>query len=584
MKDLLKFLTCGSVDDGKSTLLGKMLYDGRMIPQDVAKKLQSDSQSTEDMDYALLLDGLQAEREQGITIDVAYRYFQSEHRSFIVADTPGHWEYTPNMAVGASFAELAVILVDSTSGILPQTKRHLEICSFMGIRHFVFAVNKMDLVDYEEAVFADISQELALLQENIPCDSWEVLAVSAKQGDNIYHSSKNMPWYKGAPLISYLESVEVQRHSDEDFFVFPVQRVCRGENFRGLQGEVAQGQVKVGEKLHIYPSGEEVFLKNILEYDKALEETSVGMAVTLQVDREVDCSRGSVLSTRTDLSTEEHFSCKLLWLSEENLQIGQSYLLKLGTKTVPVVISKVDGDTVGKNCFCHCDITLGGTLCYGTHELCPSLGRFVLIHRVSKNTCGCGVITGVSGEDAMEITREIRSKQKKQQPRTLWFTGLSGAGKSTLTTALEQGLLARGKHSMLLDGDNVRQGLCADLGFSPEDRRENIRRIAECCKLLNDAGLVVLVAVISPYSADRAMAKSILGESFVEIYVNTPLTVCEQRDPKGLYQKARTGEIPEFTGVSSPYEAPKSPDFVVDTEGKSPKDSVEEILSWLSEE
>lgn len=603
MKKLLKFLTCGSVDDGKSTLLGHLLYKGKMIYADQERKLQLDSHlrsNLNDLDYSLLLDGLQDEREQGITIDVAYRYFHSEKRSFIVADTPGHEEYTRNMAVGASFADLSVILVDCRKGVLSQTKRHLEICSFMGIEHFIFALNKMDLCQYDESIFQEISLELHKIMDKISHNSLKIIPVSAKMGDNLSELSPNMTWYQGESLLSYLESISISETMKKDTFVFPVQRVCRPDlDFRGFQGEIAQGSVKTGDKIVIYPTLQETTIKQIFCGDKHLMKAYQGMPVTLQLEDEVDCSRGSVITCGKNLENTDSFTCKMLWMDDISVEIGQSYLMKLATSTIPVHITQIHGEAetdsskensqiiVKKNQIFSCDISTGPFITCGTFDECPTLSRFILIDRMSKNTVSCGIITRIFQKNSnlclfsTAIHREIRENQKNQKAQTLWFTGLSASGKSTLANAVEKHLVSEGKHTMLLDGDNIRMGLCRDLGFSPSERQENIRRIAETAKLMNDAGLVVLVAAISPYENDRQMARDIVGEGFIEIFVSTPLEECEKRDIKQLYSKARAGEILDFTGISSPYEKPVSPDIIVNTLECTIQNSVENIVQQL---
>lgn len=603
MKDLLKFITCGSVDDGKSTLIGHMLYDAKLLFADQARALELDSKVGSrggEIDYSLLLDGLMAEREQGITIDVAYRYFTTEKRSFIVADTPGHEEYTRNMAVGASFADLAVILVDATKGVLVQTKRHARICSLMGIRHFVFAVNKMDLIQFDKHVFDTMKREVKRLMSEFNWDTLEVIPVSATEGDNITEGSSHSIWYSGKPLLTYLEEVEIQDYKEETVFYFPVQRVSRPDHtFRGFQGQIESGSIRKGATVTIFPSKEKAGVKKLLLGDREVEEAAEGSPVTLQLDREVDCSRGCVIANDTELIVNNMLNVTIFWMDDVKLVAGKNYDIKIGTKLLPATVMsikyKIDvnsgehlpADELYKNEIASCDIFVSSKIVFETFAKSKALGGLILIDRISNMTSACGIVehslrrgNNVTWQN-MDITREIRSVQKNQQPLTLWFTGLSGSGKSTLANEVEKRLVSMGKHTMLLDGDNVRMGLNKNLGFKEQDRIENIRRIAEVAKLMNDAGLIVLTSFISPFRSDRQNAREIIGDGFIEIYVNTPLEECEKRDIKGLYQKARKGEIPNFTGVSSPYEAPAHPELIVDTSKQSVEECVEQILELL---
>ncbi|MDO5291440.1 MAG: adenylyl-sulfate kinase [bacterium] len=604
MLSLLKFITCGSVDDGKSTLIGHMLYDAKLIFADQEKALELDSKvgsRNGDIDYSLLLDGLMAEREQGITIDVAYRYFTTEKRSFIVADTPGHEEYTRNMAVGASFADLAVILVDASQGVLLQTKRHTRICALMGIKHIVFAINKMDLIDYNPNEFAHIEKELRLLCAEFEFDSIYTIPVSATEGDNITSYSDRMPWYKGISLLNYLETVDVHEKEDGEGFVMPVQRVSRPDyTFRGFQGQIASGSVEVGQEVTVLPSQEKANVKSILVTDREENQAFCGQAVTIQLDKEVDVSRGCVLQTKNELHVGTMFSASLLWMDDVRLVPGKNYLLKLGTMRVPAIVMNIkyrvdvnegthkQAEYLYKNEIAECEISVGNKIAYDLFKNNRELGSFILIDRVSNMTAACGVIEQPLKRDGnikwqqMDITREIRAKQKNQKPFTLWFTGLSGSGKSTLANEIEKRLVVMGKHTMSLDGDNIRFGLNRNLGFKEQDRIENIRRIAEVSKLMNDAGLIVTTSFISPYERDRQNAKEIIGEeNYLEVHVSTPLKECEKRDVKGLYKKACNGEIPHFTGVSSPYEEPSAPYITVDTSEKTIEECVEYIMDEL---
>nr|WP_296190203.1 adenylyl-sulfate kinase [uncultured Anaerobutyricum sp.] len=604
MNSLLKFITCGSVDDGKSTLIGHMLYDAKLLFADQKRSLELDSKVGSRggaIDYSLLLDGLIAEREQGITIDVAYRYFTTKNRSFIVADTPGHEEYTRNMAVGASFAELAVILVDATHGVLTQTKRHTRICSLMGIEHFVFAVNKMDLINYDIDRFEKITREIKMMIAEYDYKSIKILPVSATEGDNITSKSKKILWYEGEPLLAYLENIQIHNDSVEQGFTMPVQRVCRPDRtFRGFQGQIESGKIKVGDEITALPSNEKANVKTILDAGKEVTESSRGHAVTICLDSEVDISRGCVLVHNAKPKTGNLFTTNLLWMDDSPLVAGKNYLLKLGTKMTPAVImnikykidvntgNEVYSDTIYKNEIAVCDIAVSEKIVFEKFKNNHTLGSMILIDRITNMTSACGVITHALRRTnnliwhEMDITREFRAQQKRQTPKTIWITGLSGSGKSTLANEIEKRLVALGKHTMLLDGDNVRMGLNKNLGFKEADRIENIRRIAEVSKLMNDAGLLVITSFISPYVRDRRNAREIIGkENFIEIYVSTPVNECEKRDVKGLYKKARAGEIPDFTGISSPYEAPEHPEITIDTTGKSLADSVNYIIEQL---
>lgn len=603
MKSLLKFITCGSVDDGKSTLIGHMLYDAKLLFADQEKTLQLDSKvgSREgEIDYSLLLDGLMAEREQGITIDVAYRYFTTDIRSFIVADTPGHEQYTRNMAVGASFADLAVILVDATQGVLIQTKRHARICSLMGIGHIVLAVNKMDLIRYDKHRFNEIKKEFLSFTADYGFESIEIIPVSATEGDNITKKSSNTSWYEGLPLLPYLEQIDVRGDSRDDGFIMPVQRVSRpNHTFRGFQGQIESGIINVGDEIVLLPGNEKAKVESIHVTDKSTESAISGQPVTIQLDREVDVSRGCVLVKDKDLKIADMFTATILWMDDRELITGRNYLVKIGTKTLPAMVMsikhKIDISTgkhiqaerLFKNEMATCDISLSENMVFDKFKNNKSIGSLILIDRITNMTSACGTIdhalrrsTNVIWQNT-DISREIRAKQKDQKPITLWFTGLSGSGKSTLTNEVEKRLVAMGRHTMLLDGDNVRHGLNKNLGFKEVDRIENIRRVAEVAKLMNEAGLITLTSFISPYEEDRENARTIIGDNFIEIFVSTPLEVCEKRDNKGLYKKARAGEIPNFTGISSPYEKPKSPEITIDTSNCSIEKSTNRIMKQI---
>ena len=602
MKGLLKFITCGSVDDGKSTLIGHMLYDAKLLFADQEKALELDSKVGSrggEIDYSLLLDGLIAEREQGITIDVAYRYFTTSKRSFIVADTPGHEEYTRNMAVGASFADLAIILCDATKGIITQTKRHARICSLMGVKHIVLAVNKMDLIDYDEARFEAIQKDFINLTKDFQFETLQAIPVSATIGDNVTKNSEHTPWYEGLALLSYLENIDVLTERNNDAFVMPVQRVSRPDHtFRGFQGQVS-GTIQVGDEIRTLPSNERAKIKSIYVTDKETTVAVDGQPVTLQLDREVDVSRGCVLTTANTIEVADLFSAQILWMDDQSLQQGKNYFVKIGTKIIPGTVvairhkvdinsgEQIEAQTITKNELVTCEIALAEKIVFDTFERNEELGSLILIDRVSNMTSACGVITAAIDRtenvffQETTITRQVRAEQKGQKPLTLWFTGLSGSGKSTLANEVEKRLVVQGYHTMLLDGDNVRLGLNKDLSFDEAGRVENIRRIAEVSKLMNDAGIITLTSFISPYERERQNAKQIIGEAYIEIYVSTPLEVCEERDVKGLYEKARAAQIPNFTGISSPYEVPTNPTITIDTSNLSLEDATDYLVKEI---
>lgn len=601
--DLLKFITCGSVDDGKSTLIGHMLYDAKLIFADQKKALELDSKVGSNdgrIDYSLLLDGLMAEREQGITIDVAYRYFTTDRRSFIVADTPGHEEYTRNMAVGASFAALSVILVDAGKGVLLQTRRHARICALMGIRHFVFAVNKMDLVRYDSSRFQKIKKDIRMLMSEFDYKTIKIIPVSATEGDNITVRSEKMPWYTGPSLLLYLETVDVSEEDSNVGFVMPVQRVCRpNHEFRGFQGQISSGSISVGDTVTVLPSGEQAKIKDILQGFDHVEKSTGGYGVTIQLDSEIDVSRGCVMVKDSSLTVGNLFTASILWMDDTDLTAGKSFLLKLGTAQVPAVVMKilhkidvnsgeaVDAEKLSKNELAQCEISVGSRIVFDEFSNNRDLGALILIDRVTNMTAACGVVLHENSRENnltwqnLDITRELRQAHLGQKAFTIWMTGLSGAGKSTIANELEKRLFAMGKHTMILDGDNIRIGLNKNLGFSQQDRIENIRRIAEVSKLMNDAGLIVITSFISPYREDRRNAKKIIGDCFAEVYVSTPIEECERRDVKGLYKAAKEGKIADFTGITSPYEIPENPDITVDTSSHTLEECVEQILGKL---
>lgn len=607
-KSLLRFLTCGSVDDGKSTLIGRLLYDTKLLFEDQVATLARDSRkwgtAGDDLDFALLVDGLAAEREQGITIDVAYRFFATEKRKFIVADTPGHEQYTRNMATGASNSDLAVILVDARQGILTQTRRHSFIVSLLGIRHVVLAVNKIDLVDFSQEAFARIEAEYRALTAGLGFETLTAIPLSARHGDNVLVSSARTPWYGGPSLVRYLETVEVERDARRAPFRLPVQWVNRPDlDFRGFCGTIASGSVAPGDEVAVLPSGRTSRVKDIVTADGNLLRAVAGQAVTLTLEDEVDVSRGDILAAATarpQLSDE--ISADVIWMAEEPLQPGRPYLLKLGTRTVGASVSSVRSRTdvntyqpeparaLGLNEVGEVHLALRDPLAFDPFNEIQGTGAFILIDRMSNQTVGAGMVraglrraTNVHWQD-MKVSRAARAALKRQKPAVLWFTGLSGAGKSTIATLVDQKLHAASRHTYVLDGDNIRHGLNRDLGFSDADRAENIRRVAEVAKLLADAGLIVLVSFISPFKEDRRFARDLLAEGeFVEIHVDTPLAVAEQRDVKGLYKKAREGLIPNFTGIDSAYEVPENPEIHLRAAEDTAEALSDQVIAYLAE-
>jgi bifunctional enzyme CysN/CysC len=603
-KGLLRFITCGSVDDGKSTLLGRLLYDAGTVPDDQLAALARDSRRLHAdagaaLDFALLTDGLDAEREQGITIDVAYRYFHTARRSFIVADCPGHEQYTRNMATGASNAELAVVLVDARKGLLPQTRRHTYICALLGIRQVVLAVNKMDLVDCDEAVYREISKAYRALAQTLGIASVECLPVIAPGGDNVGARSACMPWYRGPSLLELLESADAAPARAADFRM-PVQWVNRpDQSFRGYAGTICGGRVARGDEVVVQPGVQRAHIERILTADGELASASDGQAVTLCLDREIDVSRGDVIAdARHPAPVADQFACHLLWLGDAALLPNRTYWLKLGTRTVNARVMsikhKVDVNSQAKlaarqlvlNEVGYCTLGLDDEVAFEAYADNRTLGGFILIDRQSNATVACGMLDFALGRSAnvhwqhVDIDKGVRASSKGQQPLCLWFTGLSGAGKSTIANLVERRLHALGCHTYLLDGDNVRHGINKDLGFTPEDRVENIRRIAEVAHLMVDAGLIVLVSAISPYRSERRTARELFAAAeFMEVFVDAPLEECERRDPKGLYRKARAGTIRNFTGIDAPYERPTAPDIHLLSTGQHAEQLAEQVVT-----
>lgn len=605
-KGLLRFLTCGSVDDGKSTLIGRLLYDSQLILDDQLASLKKESHNRttgdEGIDFSLLVDGLAAEREQGITIDVAYRFFSTDKRKFIVADTPGHEQYTRNMATGASNADLAIVLIDARKGVLTQTRRHSFILSLIGVKHVVLAVNKIDLVGYDETVFRDIEAEYRAFAGDLGFETLQAIPVSALRGDNILRPSAAMAWYDGPSLVPYLETIEVASDRTAQPMRLPVQWVNRASlDFRGFSGTLASGVLRRGDDLLVAASRKPAKVTRIVTMDGDIDEAIAGQAITVVLDREVDISRGDVLVHAGETPEySNHFQARVVWMAEEPALPGRSYLLKIGTQQVAASITalkfRTNVNTLEQTAAKTLELNEVGTLTIATDKPIAfdsyasngQTGAFILIDRISNATLGAGVIDfGLRraqnlSYQSFDVNRQVRGQMKGQEPTILWFTGLSGSGKSTIANLLEKRLTAEGRHCYILDGDNVRHGLNKDLGFTDEARVENIRRVAEVARLMADAGLIVLCSFISPFQNERRLARDVAGDiSFREIYVNTPLEVCEARDPKGLYKRARAGEIKNFTGVSSPYEAPESPDFVLDGGGRTPAQLADELYDKL---
>ena len=604
--DLLRFITCGSVDDGKSTLIGRMLYEAQMIFEDQVTSLRNDSKKMGtqggEIDFALLVDGLAAEREQGITIDVAYRFFNTDHRKFIVADTPGHEQYTRNMVTGASTADVAVILLDATQGVLTQTRRHSFIASLLGIKHVVLAVNKMDLANFDKKTYDDIVEEYRAFSRDLSFETITEIPMSALEGDNVIQRSSRTTWYTGPTLLGFLETAEVGRSQLDHPFRFPVQWVNRpSHEFRGYTGTIVAGQVEKGQAVRVLPSGEMANVDEIILYKTKLDKAVADQAVTITLDREVDISRGDVIVAADEpCQASDQFEVSLVWMDQEEGFIGRNYWMIIGTTKVNATIrdikfkynintfEHISSQSLALNEISEVTLSLDKDVPYESYQACKAMGAFVLIDRYSHATVGAGMINFALRRaenvhrQALEIDKKARAKLNGHPGRALWFTGLSGSGKSTVANALEQALHEKGLHTYILDGDNVRHGLNRDLGFTDADRIENVRRVAEVTKLMVDAGIVVITSFISPFRSERRMARELFdaGE-FIEVYVNVTLDQAEERDPKGLYKKARRGELPNFTGIDSAYEEPEIPEIELKTGERSVEECVEQILKYM---
>jgi bifunctional enzyme CysN/CysC len=606
-KSLLRFITCGSVDDGKSTLIGRLLYDSKMIFEDQLAALEADSKRVgtqgQELDFALLVDGLAAEREQGITIDVAYRFFATDKRKFIVADTPGHEQYTRNMVTGASTADLAIILVDARKGVLTQTRRHSYLAHLIGIRHVVLAVNKMDLISYNQAAFQEIVEDYRAFSRSIGIDDFIAVPISGFKGDNITALSANMPWYGGPALLQHLEAVEIDGAADQAKpFRMPVQWVNRPDlDFRGFSGLIAGGTAKPGDRIRVLPSGRTTRIARIVTMEGDLDEAVAGESVTLTFADEIDCSRGDVVAAADEPpQAADQFEASIVWMSDGEMLPGRPYWLKLGTQTVTGTVQQpkyqinvntmehLAAKTLELNAIGVVNLSTDQALVFEPYQTNRRLGGFILIDKLSNATVGAGMLHFALRRaqnvhwQPIEVSRETHARLKNQRPAVLWFTGLSGAGKSTIANLVEKKLVSMNRHTFLLDGDNVRHGLNRDLGFTDADRVENIRRVGEVARLMADSGLIVITAFISPFRAEREMVRQMMmpGE-FLEIHIDTPLSEAEARDVKGLYAKARRGELKNFTGIDSPYEPPEHPDLRIDTTKLAPDEAAELIVSKL---
>ena len=608
-KSLLRFITCGSVDDGKSTLIGRMLYESQMLFDDQLSALKSDSKKIgtqgNEIDFALLVDGLAAEREQGITIDVAYRFFSTDKRKYIVADTPGHEEYTRNMATGASTADVAIILIDAKQGVLTQTRRHSFIVSMVGVKKVLLAVNKLDLVDYSEEVYRQIVSDYSYFAESaLNIDSITAIPISALLGDNVVERSEKTPWYTGETIMEYLENIEVRNQRKQASFRMPVQWVNRpNSNFRGFSGLIASGETKIGDKVRLHPGGKESSIASIVTWEGELQQASVGQSVTITLNDEIDVSRGDTIAVSTDPCGEsDQFQSRILWMSDNPMIPGRQYIFKSNTQTTTLTLGKlkhrIDVNTLNHlpaktlelNEIGVCNISLDKRIAFDPYDDNRTMGGFIVIDRLSNNTVGMGLIDFALRRSEnihwqkMDVSKESRAEQKSQAAKIVWFTGLSGSGKSSIANILEKKLQALGKHTITLDGDNMRHGLNRDLGFTTADRVENIRRVGEVAKLMVNSGLICITSFISPFESERKMARSLVSENeFIEVYIDTPLSVCEERDVKGLYAKARSGKIPNFTGISSPYESPENPEIRIDTTKLSAEEAANQIIEFILE-
>jgi bifunctional enzyme CysN/CysC len=607
-KSLLRFITCGSVDDGKSTLIGRMLYESHMLFDDQLSSLKADSKKVgtqgEEIDFALLVDGLAAEREQGITIDVAYRFFSTDKRKYIVADTPGHEEYTRNMATGASTADVAIILVDAEQGVLTQTRRHSFIVSMVGVKKVLLAINKLDLVNYSEEIYDKIVSDYQdFAQTVLDIDSITSIPISALIGDNVVKKSENTPWYNGQTIMEYLETVEISNQKTLQSFRMPVQWVNRpNSNFRGFSGLISSGEINSGDKIRILPGGQTSTINSIVTWDGNLTAAKAGQSVTIILDDEIDVSRGDVIAISDDPCSEaDQFQTRILWMNENPMIPGRQYLLKSNSQSAMLTLGRlkhrIDVNTLDHlpaktleiNEIGVCNISLDKRIAYDSYDKNQTMGGFIVIDRLSNNTVGMGLIDFALRRSEnihwqkMDVSQESRAEQKSQVPKIIWFTGLSGSGKSSIANILEKKLQSLGRHTITLDGDNIRHGINRDLGFTDADRVENIRRVGEVAKLMLNSGLICITSFISPFESERKMVRSLVSENeFIEVFVDTPLSVCEQRDVKGLYAKARSGEIPNFTGISSPFEKPINPEIRIDTLNISAEEAADQIIEFLS--
>ena len=607
-KSLLRFITCGSVDDGKSTLIGRMLYESHMLFDDQLSSLKADSKKVgtqgEEIDFALLVDGLAAEREQGITIDVAYRFFSTDKRKYIVADTPGHEEYTRNMATGASTADVAIILVDAEQGVLTQTRRHSFIVSMVGVKKVLLAINKLDLVNYSEEIYDKIVSDYQdFAQTALDIDTITSIPISALIGDNVVKKSENTPWYNGQTIMEYLETVEISNQKILQSFRMPVQWVNRpNSNFRGFSGLISSGEINSGDKIRILPGGQTSTIKSIVTWGGNLTTAKAGQSVTIILDDEIDVSRGDVITISEDPCSEaDQFQARILWMNENPMMPGRQYLLKSNSQSTMLTLGRLKhridvntldhlpAKTLELNEIGVCNISLDKRIAFDSYDKNQTMGGFIVIDRLSNNTVGMGLIDFALRRSEnihwqkMDVSQESRAEQKSQVPKIIWFTGLSGSGKSSIANILEKKLQSLGRHTITLDGDNIRHGINRDLGFTDADRVENIRRVGEVAKLMLNSGLICITSFISPFESERKMVRSLVSKNeFIEVFVDTPLSVCEQRDVKGLYAKARSGEIPNFTGVSSPFEKPINPEVRIDTLNISAEEAADQIIEFLS--